>query len=77
MEQAQRDAGDRKMPIVAHKRNGREWLCIIRADDMFALLRETNQPLTTQTDNDDKDKQGDGEGSLELTHGTPAGQLAR
>jgi Holliday junction resolvase len=45
MEQAERDAGTEKMPIVAHKRNGKGWLCVIRAEDLFALLRETNQPL--------------------------------
>ena len=48
VEQAERDAGSNKMPIVAHKRNGKEWLCILRAADLFALLRETNQPLITQ-----------------------------
>jgi hypothetical protein len=73
MEQASRDAGDSKMPVVAHKRNGKDWLCIMRAEDLFTLLRETNQPLTSHTNNDDKDKQGDCEGSYQLTPGSPPG----
>lgn len=39
MEQAIRDAGS-KMPVVAHKRNGREWLAIIRFDDFIQLLKD-------------------------------------
>ena len=37
MEQAIRDAGDR-VPIVFHKRNGKEWLAILRAEDLFRYL---------------------------------------
>jgi hypothetical protein len=71
MEQASRDAGDSKMPVVAHKRNGKDWLCIMRAEDLFALLRETNQPLlNTQHD---KDEQGDCEGASERATRAPAG----
>jgi hypothetical protein len=71
MEQAIRDAGDSKMPVVAHKRNGKDWLCIMRAEDLFALLRETNQPLlNTQHD---KNKQRDGEGSYQPAAGSPPG----
>jgi Holliday junction resolvase len=44
MEQAERDAGT-KMPVVAHKRNGKDWICIMSAESLFALIRETNQPL--------------------------------
>jgi len=73
MEQAIRDAGDSKLPVVAHKRNGKDWLCIMRAEDLFTLLRETNQPLTSHTNNDDKDEQGDGEGTYQLTPGSPTG----
>jgi len=72
MEQAQRDAGSAKMPVVAHKRNGKEWLCILRAEDFFTLLRETNQPLITNA----QDKQGNGKGTHKPHHGTPAGRLA-
>ena len=44
IEQATRDAGT-KLPIVAHKRNGQEWLVVMPATAFFTLLRETNQPL--------------------------------
>lgn len=71
MAQAERDAGDKKMPVVAHKRNGQDWLCIIRAEDFFALLRETNQPLITHA----KNEQGNGEGSSEPDHGPSADRL--
>jgi Holliday junction resolvase len=43
MQQAMRDAGT-KMPVVAHKRNGQQWLVVLNADDFFTLIRETNQP---------------------------------
>jgi Holliday junction resolvase len=49
LEQAIRDAGA-KMPVVAHKRNGQEWICILRADDFLALLRETDQPRVGETE---------------------------
>ncbi len=62
MMQAKRDAGDSKMPIVAHKRNGEDWLCIISAEDFFQLIRETNQPLIS-TQNNSESKQRDGKGS--------------
>lgn len=39
MEQAQQDANG-KIPIVAHRKNGREWLVIMRADDWFTMFRE-------------------------------------
>ena len=44
IDQAARDAGS-KMPIVAHKRNGKDWLVMMPAQVFFQLLRETNQPL--------------------------------
>lgn len=71
MAQAERDAGSKKMPVVAHKRNGQDWLCIIRAEDFFALLRETNQPLITHA----KNEQGNSEGSSEPDHGPSADRL--
>ncbi len=73
MEQATRDAGDSKIPVVAHKRNGRDWLCIMRAEDLFALLRETNQPLTSHNTQHDKDEQGDCEGTYQPAAGSPPG----
>lgn len=45
IDQATRDAGSAKLPIVAHKRNGKDWLVMMPADAFFKLLRETNQPL--------------------------------
>lgn len=62
MMQAKRDAGDSKMPVVAHKRNGEDWLCIISANDFFQLIRETNQPLIS-TQNNSESKQRNSEGS--------------
>lgn len=44
-DQATRDAGANKLPVVAHKRNGKDWLVIMPANVFFQLLRETNQPL--------------------------------
>ncbi len=74
MDQAERDAGTEKMPIVAHKRNGKEWLCVIRAEDLFALLRETNQPLiTTHATNE----QGNGESTHTSNVRPPARRLGR
>jgi hypothetical protein len=61
--QAKRDAGDSKMPIVAHKRNGQDWLCIIRANDFFQLIRETNQPLISTQNNNSESKPRDSKSS--------------
>lgn len=41
MEQAIRDSGPEKTPVVAHRRNGKEWLVVMRADDFFSLLHGT------------------------------------
>ncbi len=40
MIQAIRDAGDNKIPIVAHKRNHGEWLSTMRTSDLFKLIRK-------------------------------------
>jgi hypothetical protein len=37
MEQSVREAGSDEIPIVAHKKNRREWLVIVRAKDFFTL----------------------------------------
>ena len=37
MEQAKTDCKGNKVPIVAHRKNNREWLVTMRADDWFAL----------------------------------------
>lgn len=39
MEQAEHDAGEGKMPVVLHKRNGLIWMAIMSADDYLKLLR--------------------------------------
>lgn len=38
--QAIRDAGYKKTPIVAHRKNRGEWLATVRLDDLFKLLRD-------------------------------------
>lgn len=47
MEQAIRDSNGggvvpTLLPIVAHKRNGCDWLAILRLDDIITLLKETH-----------------------------------
>ena len=39
MEQAQKDCGG-KIPIVAHRKNGKRWKVTMSADDWFMLYRE-------------------------------------
>lgn len=63
MQQAKRDAGDSKMPVVAHKRNGEDWLCVIRSEDFFKLIRETNQPLISTHNNNSESKPRDSKSS--------------
>lgn len=46
MDQAVRDAG-MKTPIVAHKRNNREWLVTMRSEDFFKFLRGDLPPNET------------------------------
>ena len=41
MEQAVRDAGP-KLPIVLHRRNGEEWLAIVRLSDVPRLAQEVS-----------------------------------
>lgn len=37
IEQAAADAAD-SVPVVLHRRNGKPWLCVVRADDLPALV---------------------------------------
>lgn len=37
MAQAMIDCGA-KVPVVAHRRNNKDWLCVLRADDLLDLL---------------------------------------
>ena len=39
MQQAVNDAGEGSVPLVAHRRNRREWLAILRLDDLLELLK--------------------------------------
>ena len=48
MAQAIRDAKD-KLPVVAHKRNGEEWLITLRAADFLTILRRSDFLAPTQT----------------------------
>ena len=38
MDQAVRDAEPSKVPVVAHKRNGREWLVIVSLTDFMKIV---------------------------------------
>ena len=40
-DQAKADAG-KKIPVVAHKRNGRGWLAILDASDFLEILRRSD-----------------------------------
>lgn len=59
MSQAIEDSGGRKFPCVAHRRNGKEWLVVLRADDFIKTLKmagfvvksePTVSPLTASSD---------------------------
>ena len=38
LEQAIRDAGDLNYPVVAHRRNGKDWIAIVEMDFLLDLL---------------------------------------
>lgn len=44
--QAKRDAGDYKLPVVAHRRNNHDWLVIMPAQDWLSLIKETDRVKT-------------------------------
>jgi Holliday junction resolvase len=44
VQQAIDDAGGMKFPIVAHKRNGSDWLVILRAKDFLEIVRRSDLP---------------------------------
>jgi hypothetical protein len=46
MVQATTDAG-KKIPVVAHKRNNRPWLCILSSEDFLEILRRSDLPVST------------------------------
>ncbi len=41
LSQAKADAGD-KLPVVAHRRNGHEWLAVLKLEDLLEVLRESD-----------------------------------
>ncbi len=47
--QAIRDAKDKLFPVVAHKRNGEDWLVTLRAQDFLTILRRSDFLIPTQT----------------------------
>src|SRR5437763_16554814 len=49
MEQARRDSGTSKVPIVAHKRSFRPWLVTMDAETLFKFLRGALPPVTNET----------------------------
>lgn len=48
--QAIRDAGA-GVPVVAHRRNGEDWVAVLRLDDLLTLIRQTE--IVTQARNED------------------------
>ena len=40
--QAQRDAGEGKIPVVAHRRNRKEWVAILPLAELLKLLKGMN-----------------------------------
>jgi len=38
-EQAEKDAGDKKMPVIAHRKNNSKWLVTLKSEDFFKLIR--------------------------------------
>lgn len=40
VEQAIRDGGEEKYPVVAHRRNGKKWVAILPMDDFIELIKE-------------------------------------
>lgn len=55
MSQACDDAGS-KMPVVAHKRNNRQWLVILTAKDFLNILRRSDLPVTQSPAEEDEDE---------------------
>lgn len=39
IEQAHRDAPQERARVVAHKKNGKPWLCTMTAEDFFKLIK--------------------------------------
>lgn len=39
LEQAVGDCAEGKIPVVAHRQNNKEWVCVIRATDFLNLIK--------------------------------------
>ena len=39
LDQAERDAGEQKLPVVMHRSNRRPWVAIVRLDDLMTLAK--------------------------------------
>ena len=53
--QASTDAG-KKIPVVAHKRNNRPWLCILSAEDFLDILRRSDLVVSNNTAEESDDE---------------------
>ena len=40
VEQASRDAGENEVPVVFHRRNGKQWLAVVELDQLPALVSQ-------------------------------------
>lgn len=54
MQQAAQDAGH-KVPVVAHKRNNRQWLVVMTATDFLDLVRSSDLVAETTGEMDEDD----------------------
>jgi Holliday junction resolvase len=60
LEQAKGDAGDGEVPIVAHRRNGKEWVVVVQLDRLIDLAEKIHRrepPPYRFTEEDMKDVQ--------------------
>lgn len=56
VKQAVSDCRDSEMPIVAHRKNGEEWLVTMRAEDWFILLREWHSTRELESESDERNQ---------------------
>lgn len=43
MEQAEADKGQNQIPIVAYRKNNKEWVAIVKMDDLIFLIKEIKE----------------------------------
>lgn len=51
LEQAVRDAGPNKMPIVAHRKNGLEWIAVLPMEELLRMLILAERHLVWEAHN--------------------------